>query len=186
MKTRPKDQRNESPTTPDDASDVPPPELRPLLVGDDEIIYPDTPEWQNIGATARLKFNLRQESSRSFHIVRYLAAAAAVLVIASVAALRLRSPGNALSPELAGTGHSATQPGTAILADTGTAADGTSIEEALSDIHALASQFELDYVALELVRSGTLRQDETHYVHQILESYEIDAAEVFLASRAVL
>jgi len=147
-----------------------PQELQPLLLPEKDITYPDTPEWHNIGAAAREKFSFRRKTRRSLRVIRFLAAAASVGIIAIAASLLLRS-----SPLEKGGAYAA-----------GKQAPPDPTAAALADIHSIVEQFELDYLALELVRSGTVRRDETRCVDQILESYDIDAVEVFLASRRVL
>ena len=186
MKTAAEHRREEIDDRLGEAPDAPPKELLPLLVEEGDIPFPDTPEWRSLGATARWQFALRQKSPRSLRIVRFLATAAVFVVIASVAALRLRPISAESCPECVHAWGPVVQPVDTISPDTDRQTTQDSIAGVLADIHALANQFELDYVALELVRSGTLQRDETHCVDQVLESYEIDAIEVFLASRAVL
>jgi len=186
MKTTPERPRRQTHEHLKETPETPPRELLPLLVEDDDITYPDTPKWRNLGATARWEFAVRRESTRSLRIVRLLAAAAALVVIVSVAALHLRSTSSGSAPVYARTGDSVVQSASTTAPNTGRQSDQDAIESVLADINALANQFDLDYVALELVRSGTVRPDETSRVDQILESYEIDAVEVFLTSTNVL
>jgi len=108
------------------------------------------------------------------------------VAVAALAVLLAKSPSPAsVAPQTAAVkGGAAGESRTvaAVVAQEGSSFD----RDDLKGLQALTMQFELDNLALELARAGITDPGDRNATARILENHEIDAVEVFLASRKAL